>query len=423
MLTDDTTRAGMQQNRPQPATAGFAMERRDRPWVDAYVTIVCGPFDMPSIGELRAAVDSVAQRYPASRLSWGFGDAKRSWLPERSIESIVVERDAVHDPDFGIALDRIATDPSLDPPLTLVRYPNHIGMRMSHSLGDGLSFVSVIAAAMLTAVSGEVVPWPTVPAGRFPLLRAGARTFGRNPALMRTAIRDRFQGVDPPGTGTARPWTPSRRTVHRLLPASQVEEIYAWGANHAPRASKFAIQAALFLRALRTVGVTISTDVRVMVDLRDYLGAGLIDGNFFAGVPMPIDTAMTPDQISAVVRSVKASGRPLANQLATSLRLGSPIAPPDTVEDGLRPQITFTYLGVPPQVDWLPYLPGQAPVYAAGVEPGGPYGMTLVHGHCRGGMVLNACFHDNVIDPVAVEAAMDLMGEDPIGLLEQQVAS
>jgi hypothetical protein len=396
-----------------------AIQRRDRPWVDAYVTIVSGPFAMPSVDAIRDAIVAVAQRYPDSRLRWGFDDTKRRWFTDRSVESIVVERDWDGESSFGTVLDSMAKDASLEPPLALVRYPNHFGMKMSHSLGDGLIFVSVVAAAMLTAISGEVVPWPTVTAGRFPLLRAGLSTFGRNPALLRSALRDRFRSNEPGTGGPSRPWRPSRHTIYRSLPSSQTDEIYSWAAKYAPGASRFAVQTMLLLRALRRVDMRISDDVRVMVDLRSHLGAGFIDGNFFAGVPMRIDWDMTPEQVSATVKATKASGRPLVNQMATSLRVGSSPPLPTVVDDGQLPQVTFSYLGAPPQVDWLPYLPDHQPVYAASVEPGGPHGLTFVHGHSRGHMILNACFHDNVIDPALLDAAMKLISADPIGLLSE----
>jgi hypothetical protein len=378
---------------------------------------------MPPLEALREAVVAVAERYPDSRLRWGFDDTKQRWCTDRPVESIVVERDRDGESDFGTLLDSIAKDGSLGPPLTLVRYPNHFGMKMSHSLGDGLIFVSVVAAVMLTAVSGQVIPWPTVAGGRFPLARAGLRTFGRRPTLVRSTLRDRPRPNAEETCGPSRPWRPSRRTVYRSLPPEQTDEIYSWAASYAPGGSRFSIQTALLLRAMRRVGLRISDDVRVMVDLRNYLGAGLIDGNFFAGVPMAINWNMTPQQISATVNATKASGRPLANQMMTSVRLGSAPAMPSTVCEGILPQVTFSYLGSPPQVDWLPYTSDDRAVYAASVEPGGPFGLTFIQGHCRGHMILNACFHDNVVDHAAVEAAINLVSTDPIGLLSEQMVT
>jgi hypothetical protein len=81
------------------------------------------------------------------------------------------------------------------------------------------------------------------------------------------------------------------------------------------------------------------------------------------------------------------------------------------------PQVTFSYLGAPPLIDCLPFLPGQKPTYAASVEPAGPNGVTFLLGHVHGGIIVNAIFHDNVVDAAKVEAAVQMANSDPIGLL------
>ena len=127
----------------------------------------------------------LAGRYPHSRLAWGFEDAKRRWRTDRAVESIgVVERDWDSGLRVGNVLDGIARDESLEPPLTFIRYPDHWGMRMSHSLGDGPMFITVLAAPLMTAVAKQQLPWPASPGGRMPLLSAAWRTFGRHPYLV-----------------------------------------------------------------------------------------------------------------------------------------------------------------------------------------------------------------------------------------------
>jgi hypothetical protein len=135
---------------------------------------------------------------------------------------------------------------------------------------------------------------------------------------------------------------------------------------------------------------------------------------------MHMSWQMTPEQISARVRTMKASGRPLANQLLTSVSLGSALSPPTSMEESGVPRLTFSFLGAPQLVAGLPYVPGRPPTYAASVEPDGPYGMTFIHGECAGWMILNAIFHDNVIDVALVQQAMDLIGSDPLSLLSDE---
>ena len=146
-----------------------------------------------------------------------------------------------------------------------------------------------------------------------------------------------------------------------------------------------------------------------MIDLRSYLGSRFIDGNFFAGVPMRIAWDMAPDKIAATVRATKASGRPLATQMLTSMRLGSALSMPTAMEANGIPRLTLRLLGAPPLVECLPYLPDRPPVYAASIEPDGPYGLTFVHGENAGAMLINAAFHDNVIDSAPIDQAIELI--------------
>ncbi|CAN5747702.1 hypothetical protein BH09ACT8_BH09ACT8_37570 [soil metagenome] len=175
-------------------------------------------------------------------------------------------------------------------PLTFVRYPSHIGLKISHSVGDGRVFQSVLAAVLQTALTGDVVPWPAQTAGRFPLTAAAFRTFGKRPGLVRAVIKDRHDHTDPPAPpAPSRPWSPSRRTLYHNMPRERADEIFEWGKQFAPTASRFALQVTLMLRALNQVGSAISSDIRVVVDLRRYLGWRYIDGNFIAATSMNID--------------------------------------------------------------------------------------------------------------------------------------
>lgn len=395
-----------------------ALQRRDRPWLDTYVTVLVGSFEMPSTDDLRTAVAALAKRYPASRLTWRPDDARRYWITDRPAESIVVERDWDDATDVGDRVADLAGDPTLEPPLSLIRYPRHIGLRMSHGVGDGRLFLTVIAAALQTAITGEVVQWPVQSAGRFPLASAAFNTFGRRPALALAAIADRPDhdgATNPPGE--QRPWSPSRSVQHTNMPREQADEMYAWGKRNTPRASRFALQVSLYLKALHKAGLEIAPDVRVIVDLRRYLGWKYIDGNFVAGVPMLLDWTMGPEEISVRIKSTSASGRPLAGQMLAALLGGVSMPEATSVDTAARPRMTFSNLGWSPEIDSLPFLPDEPPVYAGSVPPEGPLGMTVLCGDNRRVMAMDTTFHDNAVNPVMLREAMGLALADPIGLL------
>jgi hypothetical protein len=397
------------------------IQRRDRPWPDLDVTVVCGPFAMPTADDLRHAVAALAQRYPHSRLTWGFDPTKQFWT-DRSPETVVVERDWDNATDVGARLDAIALDGAISPPLTFVRYPDHIGMKVSHSVGDGRVFQSVLATVLQTAITGDVVAWPAKRGGRFPLTAAAFRTFGRRPGLIRAAINDRHDHGDPPTNPTpSRPWSPSRRTLHHDMPRDRADEIFDWGKQFAPNASRFAIQVSLMLRALSRVGIDISADVRVVVDLRRYLGWRYIDGNFIAATSMDIDAGQGPEEISSTIRATNGSARPLIAQMAAQTQgaLFSCVdaGEPTEVDPGVLPSVTFSSLGLSPEIDSLPFVPDAPVVFAGSVPADGPSGLTFLFIETSKVMTVTAIFHDNVIDADLLDQAMRTAMSDPLGLL------
>lgn len=400
------------------------VQHRDRPWADAYVSVLCGPLAMPTTDALRAAVGAISRDYPHSRLTWRLDTDSWRWHDERALESVVVERDWPGD-DIGSSLDDIVGDAALTSPLCLIRYPNHIGLRMSHSVGDGRLFLTTISTVLQTALTGEVVPWPVQRATSSPLLSAAAKTFGGKPGLLRAAVGDRvaLTGATVP-SGERQPWAPARRTIYGPLARSRADELFEWGAEFAPKASRFALLIALVLRAMRSVGLETSDDRRVMVDLRRYLGWRYIDGNFLAGVPMRIDAEMAPEELSANMRTTMNSARPLANQLLTTARtrFARPMPTTSFDPDGLA-RVTFTNMGRTPEIDGLPFLTDLPPVYGGSVPPDGPFGITVLFGDNRRVVSINVAFNDNVIDADLVQRAVDAAIADPVGLVSQSSRS
>lgn len=398
------------------------IERRDRTWVDAGVTVLCGPFDMPSTDALRRAVTALAESHPHSRLTWTLDRSNGRWRTGRDVESIVVERDWDDARSVGTVLDALEHDAELAPPLTLVRYPDHLGLKMSHGIGDGAISLAIVASVLHTAVTGQVMPWPARPAGRIPLARAACRTFGRHPALVGSAIRDRSRPAAQTRPSAQRAWRPSSRAIYTVIDPARTRQIRTWRAEFAPQSSRFGLQAALLLKALRRVGLDVAPDVRLIVDLRRYLGAGFIDGNFVAGVPMRMDWRLSPTQITALVRATTASGRPLATQMMTALRVGKAVPAPTSMTPDEPARLTFSYFGQAALIENLPYRSGHQPVYAGSVAPDGPWGVTFLHAEYHGATAIATTFHDNVIDPALMEKAMDLVASEPVALLGEGVA-
>lgn len=398
------------------------IERRDRPWVDAYVAAVCGPFAMPPADTVRAAVRTLTDRNPDSRLNWRLNTTRRRWMTSGDADGLVVERDwEPGEPVAGI-LDAIACDHGLREPLALIRYPDFLGLRMSHSIGDGRMFNTIFSAVLGTALSGEPAPWDVHRAGRYPLGRAIVRTFGARPSLIRAAIADRPPPTEEHAT-EPQPWKPARRTVFASIPAAEMDDIVSCAKKSTPQATRAAVQMWVLLRSLRLCGLAIAPDANLIVDLRRYLGGPPIDGNFVAGVPLRVDPAMSLKELAATISATMASGRPLATQALTTLRRGGPIPLPDTADSAAAARVTFSGMGRPPEIAGLPFLAGRSAVYTGGVEPDGPAGLTLLISETPATVSITASFHDNVIDATVVTDALQLATSDPRGVLSKATVS
>lgn len=403
----------------------MSIERRDRPWLSSTVGALCGPFDMPSVEALEDALVELSERHPSSRLTWGVNDSRTKWQIDAPRDAVrhrkmVVEREIGDDPDFGRVLDAIVVDDALAWPLALIRYERYLGLRMSHGVGDGRMFNRVLSTVMQTAITGEVAPWTAEPARRSPLLAGIRHTFGKAPNRFRAAVADRPAAVQRPTPGERRAWSAARVTEHVTLAPATAKEIAAWGKQHAPGSSKFALQVVLLLRSFAAVGIAVDPEVSLVFDLRRYLKFDGVDGNFVIGVPVHIDVDSSPNDVSGILRATAESGRPLATQSMSTvalMRTGATVPTVDAVDSTALPRMTFSSLGRPADIDALPFSDRDASIYIGSVEPDGPLGVTALIIETVGGVNITVSFHDNVVDRALVRRATDLVRADPIGVL------
>ncbi|MET0898801.1 MAG: hypothetical protein ABWY45_12895 [Mycobacterium sp.] len=398
---------------------------RDRPWHGAVVSTICGPFDMPSVEDLERAIVAVVQRFPHSRLSWSVDPTTWRWeIPADQhsgpASAVVVERSRSGHTSMGETLDEMVRDPAVAP-LTVFRYEDHFGIRISHEYGDGRFYDQVLGALMSAATAGPMA-WDTRPGSRFPLATAVLRTFGKSPKRVLAAVADRPERPAPPITDYPRPrvpWAAARRTISVSIPDETRRQIIGWGKTSAPGASWFALLVSLLLRSAELSGLRVAEDVSVVMDLRRFLPAGAqdLDGNFVVGVPFNLNYQTPPAEIGAKIRACVKAGRPVATQAASALSRRHGGTAPTEVDPAQLPRATFTSIGVAPRVDALPFR-GDAPSFMAGsVEPDGPHGLTFLITETSDTCTVNVSFHDNVIDTTAVEEALRLARTEPLEIL------
>jgi hypothetical protein len=393
------------------------VQRRDRAWLYAHNSFLIGPLPMPSIARIREAVDRLIEAHPAGRFNWRFDADRRCWIADQLSESIVVEGDWVDGRTVGESLDAMNSAHLAKGRLIFVRYPHYLGMVMCHGLGDGRVNVEALGVVAQMALTGKVLEWSPIPAAGPHLLSAAVRTFGPRPTLVRKALGDRYPMDVPISSGASLPWSPSRRTITETYERSPAEKPADGTPKSGRRGSRFATTACALLAALRDAALPVSPDVNVMMDLRGYLGGRWIDGNFVAAVPMRIDADTSPEELSAMLKKTKQTGRPLANQMLTSMRTGGRrrqvSAPTDTFDPQHLPCLTLTDLGSSPLIDQLPFLDGQPVSYGASGVPAGPHGVTIAFAHTSRATSISVSFHDNVIDAAKVEHALSVVTFDP----------
>jgi hypothetical protein len=389
------------------------------------VTTVCGPFDMPSVTDLERAIAAVVLRYPHSRLGWDLDHLKRRWVipaahHSATMGAVVVERSRAGHTSLGETLDAMVQDRTIDAPLAVFRYEDHFGLRMSHEYGDGRFYDQAIGALMAAAAPGGSVSWNIGPSTRFPLTTAVVRTFATKPARALAAVADRPARPEPTPGGPPPakvPWVSSRHTVSAVLPNTLREQIIDWGRTAAPGASWFSLLVSMLLRSMEVAGLRIADDVSIVMDLRRFLKQRDLDGNFVVGVPFNVSFRTAPDAIGDQIKSAVMSGRPVAAQAASALRMWGRGTAPLAIDPTRPPRVTFTSVGVPPRINSLPFRAGEPATAAGSVEPEGPHGLTFLVSETPDTCVVTASFHDNVVDPAVIGEALRLARTEPLEVL------
>ncbi|TSD95447.1 hypothetical protein FOV72_14045 [Gordonia rubripertincta] len=389
------------------------LQRRDRPWVGSVLSLLLGPVDMPSTDEVRAAVRRVAAANPHARIGWRLDRDALRWIPGEPTDDMVREVDLwSEDAEIGDVVDGLVAEADEDLPLQFVRFPDHLGMIVRHALSDGRSNGAIIEAVAAEASAGHHAPVASHPSGRAPMLSAVWGAFGRDPKRLRSAFADRPERRAVPAAGVEIPWQPARKTLYTSLDGPSRDETLAEVKRVGGKVSNFAVTATVVIRALHEAGIAVSPVSNVVVDLRTYLGGDWINGNFLGSLPIRIDENTTVTEVSQQIRSGMRTARPLAGGLLSSAKTGGrrhrPTVP-TTADPGAATVVTFSDVGM--RTD-IPFASGGKPLYASSNEPDGPNGLTIVGLHTAEASMLSASFHDNVIDPGRVAAALKLLTHD-----------
>ncbi|MGV9859028.1 hypothetical protein ACWDTD_10290 [Gordonia sp. NPDC003425] len=392
------------------------IERRDRPWLDARTVYLLGPLPVPGIDEVRRRLHAYARLNPNSRITWALSGDRRHWLVRPSLpDDAVTQREWAPRATIEQVLDDLYQDASLPTPVSVVCYPEHIALVSTHGLWDGRNNTAMAEAVAGAAVSADYPLWQAQPGGSAPLLHAAARTFVRHPDRLLAAIRDRPKGTAPTGDPVRMPWAPAVGSAFATVPNGPLDAAVAAAAERGERISRFALLSAMLLDRCTRFGLQIEPTVNIMVDLRKYLGDQWIDGNFVATVPISVDSGVTASEVAATIRSTLKSGRPVAAQVLTSLRVGgrrAPQRPPTSVVRDAPAALTITQVGDVSRMS-LPFSDSGPAILAQTAAPAGPTGVTVAFNHSHEVTILSACAHRNVVDMELLNKVFAAMAEDP----------
>jgi hypothetical protein len=201
-------------------------------------------------------------------------------------------------------------------------------------------------------------------------------------------------------------------------------ELRRWRAAHCPSALTSTLLGGAVARALADEGVALSGGgMSFLVDARRYLPSGTtVHGVFVSAAYVRPPDPTDPVQLSEVLRSALASGRPLASlALETVKAFGSKagagageLAPPQPVA-----RLSISHVQRPPLYEQLPWVGGfDAVGYVGAAPPDGVIGLGLVLCQIGQRLHLSAMFRPPALRRSTVQRVADRVASEPIALLE-----
>ncbi|GII23960.1 hypothetical protein [Planosporangium mesophilum] len=418
-----------------PPAAARRMSARDRGWLSVDNLRTIGPLHGVTAEGLRAALVRLHEAHPTHQAVCRMDREAARWIPlsrsgfaafSRSLAVRVDGTGTVHPAD---AVTRWLVDEPLgDRPLLLAVGGGYVGAKMSHALGDGRIVNTLFPELMRAAARGRAprLPFPTPV--RLPVVRAALHHFGRNPSRLLSAAKILRPPASPAdadaGTEAPAPWRPDI-AYGTARSATAPARARTWRDRHAPGVSAAAVLFAGASAALIHCGLTPKwPGLVVLFDARRYLPAGsTVDGNFAWGQYLLPADLTDPRAVHESLAEEFASGRPLAMlalrtaRLALSRTRHEPPALRPVAADP-RPELTLTHIGRISEYVDLPWAgPPEEWRNMSVPTTGGPEALTMSFSELGGALYMNVSFDRAVFDPAPVRRAIDLICEDPVGLI------
>lgn len=426
----------MTRPQPDPLRPGpqhLRMAVNDRMAGQSTIVGVVGPIRMPSRQALVAALLSVAEVGPGARAGLQFDRPGPGWVYDREAlaswcDSLITVVDPIVGDDVMAAAAHYGESVDDSRPLRFLVAGDYLIQLYEHSLGDSLLLLGLLGAVVSGAGGDPLPDWVSVPSAAHPITAALWHTFVRHPRQVSALLAARSAGK--PAAQAAftaqRPWRPSPAIAHVAIPAASMRSIRNW-CRRAGGPTTTAVMLVLLRRALQAEGIPVTGTYTVVCDVRRYLPDGVSTvQNLITGIPLTTADPDDPWQVAEGIRGIVESGRPLAALAAgAAKRLLHPAAPPAPTAVSADPaaELVLSNMGASRVLQRLPWIDPAGERHAVfGVRPVGPAQFSVLMLLVNGVAHLTASFHDNVLDPAAVDRALRLLATQPDALLGNALA-
>jgi hypothetical protein len=413
------------------SSRGSRLSVRERVWLPLEYIRTVGPLRGVTADGLTAALTGLHAADPTHQAVCRLDRDRGRWVTMSGAEFATYVRDAVTEVDDGgsdpdAMTRRLMAEPRAHHPVRILVGGGYVALKIAHAYGDADPVNRLLRELVLAAAEGRAARFTPAAGTRMLLTRAVWGQFGRHPRRWKAGVRlTRPAPGAPLDPDNSVAWQPDI-TVETVRSAEALTRMRVWRDAYAPGVSTAAITFAAFANALTRLGIGTGQDGAVfLADARRYLPKGTtVDSNFCWGQYIaPVDLA-DPRAVHQVLKAELATGRMLTMMALRETRValtgaeGMPAPYPGRIRRDPRPELTLSNQGRHDILTDLPWAGGpEVQVNHSVPTLSGPENITLTTSEMAGVLHLEATFHRSTYDPAVVARAIDLVCEDPAGLM------
>jgi O-antigen/teichoic acid export membrane protein len=405
-----------------------SMTLHERAWLPLEYIRTVGPLHGITVDGVRRALIGLHSADPKHRAVSKLDRVGARWEHMNAAEFAAFVHKAVTDSgDWSLDQDGMTRKLQAEPrgvhPIRIIVGAGYVAMKVSHAYGDASPVNALLHELLLAAWEGRAAIIPPLERNRLALPKAWFKQFGTKPGRWREGIS--FARPPHPEETRTRKWEPNL-TVRSGRSAQTLKLMRQWREEYAKGVTTSAITFAAFTAALHEIGLKPDLDgATFLADGRRFLDKEVrIDSNFCMGPYLSPPDMMDPVSINQTIKAELATGRILTMMVLREGRIALDGAPgmPDPYPSELpvppRPRLTFSNQGRHDLLQDLPWTVDPAWRVNLSVPTlNVPEGITLTTSEMNGVLHVEATFHASTFDPALITKALQMVLEDPAGLI------